>query len=310
MQPDTAMLIVFDPQIWWVGTANRPSGPRGIVVPRHDIGTPAPRAQTLVVAVMRRDQFGPSEADIGGRRAMADVAPLLYAPTLLVGMLVVAFGLRRDRRRHELVQAEERARIRREAHNRISNRLSALAIRAELAAKIQAEATTLLLSLPETLRNSVAELRDIIADEAGDPREPPAARLERICRRRAADHDFAVTCDIRIDESSPLDPLTGDAIASSLEEALGNIAKHAGARTVLVSVADETDELGPKYAMTVTDDGCGFTPPEDLGVLERNGHLGLAGIALRARELGGNLAIESAAGKGTTLRMSWRPRRH
>ncbi len=50
--------------------------------------------------------------------------------------------------------------------------------------------------------------------------------------------------------------------------------------------------------LEVRDDGGGFDPDRSLP----NGHLGLRTMRERAEMAGGSLAIESAAGAGTTVR--------
>jgi signal transduction histidine kinase len=76
------------------------------------------------------------------------------------------------------------------------------------------------------------------------------------------------------------------------QEALSNVARHARARHVEVTLTAQDVAL----EVTVKDDGVGFNV-ERL----RTG-LGLAGMSERAELAGGRLDIESAPGTGTTLR--------
>ena len=77
-----------------------------------------------------------------------------------------------------------------------------------------------------------------------------------------------------------------------VQEALNNIAKHAGATGILVEIANRRDRL----SILVQDDGRGF---------DATGHaakgLGILGMKERVRQLGGQLTLESARGKGATL---------
>ncbi len=77
-----------------------------------------------------------------------------------------------------------------------------------------------------------------------------------------------------------------------VQETLTNCARHAGARKVEVALRETAAAL----EVRVHDDGRGFDPQS-----RRQGGLGLIGIEERVRELDGDLHIESAAGKGTTL---------
>ena len=53
--------------------------------------------------------------------------------------------------------------------------------------------------------------------------------------------------------------------------------------------------------LEVTDDGSGFALPPDLGVLRRNGHFGVVGIAERVALIGGRMSVVSGPGGGTRL---------
>src|SRR5262249_3155669 len=77
-----------------------------------------------------------------------------------------------------------------------------------------------------------------------------------------------------------------------IQESLNNILKHSGATEAAVYI---TVRAG-LFALTIHDNGRGFTPDGDL----RRG-LGLQGIAERARILGGAYEIHSTPGHGTTV---------
>jgi signal transduction histidine kinase len=78
----------------------------------------------------------------------------------------------------------------------------------------------------------------------------------------------------------------------ALAEALSNVVKHAHATQVEVSLQQPDGRLW----LEVRDDGRGFDAEAGRG-------LGLAGLADRLDIVGGSLVVESAAGRGTTLRM-------
>jgi signal transduction histidine kinase len=60
--------------------------------------------------------------------------------------------------------------------------------------------------------------------------------------------------------------------------------------------------LSPEQALvTVQDDGHGFRAPVDLSALAMADHVGLIGIAERVAGVGGELAIETQLGAGTTV---------
>ncbi len=79
-----------------------------------------------------------------------------------------------------------------------------------------------------------------------------------------------------------------------VQEALRNIAKHADARQVRVTVRRVEEEV----QLAVADDGKGF----DLAkAREQGGGLGLRSIEERVRLVGGRLSIETAPHMGTTI---------
>jgi len=81
------------------------------------------------------------------------------------------------------------------------------------------------------------------------------------------------------------------------QEALSNVRKHSGAQKAWVSIRF-TDKA---TVLSVRDAGIGFVPPERLSDLTGAAKLGLAGMAERARLLGGDLRIISQPGTGTTV---------
>lgn len=84
-----------------------------------------------------------------------------------------------------------------------------------------------------------------------------------------------------------------------VQEALTNVARHAQASAVKIQAAWE----GSRLQLNIQDDGRGFVAPAALHELAGQGHYGLAGMAERINLIGGNLAVESAPGQGTTVRV-------
>jgi len=84
-----------------------------------------------------------------------------------------------------------------------------------------------------------------------------------------------------------------------VQEALRNIARHAGATSAEVLVNFKSKET----VITITDDGQGFDLPLSLGEFSRHGKLGIDGMQTRARLVGGTLDVSSGIGKGTIIRL-------
>jgi len=78
------------------------------------------------------------------------------------------------------------------------------------------------------------------------------------------------------------------------QEALTNVARHAGATAVRMELAT----AGGQVRLTIADNGRGLGPQAD-GV--KPGGLGMIGMRARARSTGGDLAVRSAPGRGVTI---------
>jgi PAS domain S-box-containing protein len=85
----------------------------------------------------------------------------------------------------------------------------------------------------------------------------------------------------------------------SVQEALANVRKHAGATTVEITLEDDGEAL----ICEVADDGRGFDPS---AVRDRPGaalHAGLDTMIERIRAAGGETVVETARGRGTRVRL-------
>ena len=105
-----------------------------------------------------------------------------------------------------------------------------------------------------------------------------------------------ITCTCSLPETFALPAALHEPLLRLVSEGLMNVARHAqAARTWVSGTCNQgtvTFEIG--------DDGIGFDPQ---AVAQQAGHYGLLGLRERARLLQGQLAIVSAPGQGTTLRL-------
>ena len=84
-----------------------------------------------------------------------------------------------------------------------------------------------------------------------------------------------------------------------LQEALSNVLQHAEASEVRVHLHQEAAEL----VLTVRDDGCGFDRDAVRDdIRHEGGSLGLFGMQIRARPVGGSVQVKSTPGGGTEVR--------
>ena len=193
----------------------------------------------------------------------------------------------------------ERERIARELHDTLLQGIQGLVLRfqsvanrmpAETASRAQLEAA--LKRADEVIadgRNRVQDLRG--ADEPAD--------LPDLLKQRAAAVDFDPAPTIRIVvEGKPrrVDPLVSIELGRIADEALFNVARHARASCVDITVRFGAHQLG----VEIRDDGIGIA--ED--VLENGhkpGHFGLIGMRERAERIGGSFSIHSYRGMGSAV---------
>src|SRR5712691_3441834 len=103
--------------------------------------------------------------------------------------------------------------------------------------------------------------------------------------------------------ADPLQPRPGPTLETAcfriVQEALTNIARHAQARQVWITLGQHDAVLH----LLVRDDGIGFDLEAARMRAAQGKGLGLLGIEERVRLLGGQLEIVTAPGKGTEIRV-------
>ena len=202
-----------------------------------------------------------------------------------------------------LIQAQEaeRARLARELHDDITQRLARLAIdagRLETAGGDLKQSGTWrevrdgLVQLSEDVHSLSYQLHPSLLEDLGLA-DALKAECERFRRQQA------IPVAIKL-EAMPakIPPDTGLCLFRLTQEALRNVARHADASQVSVSLRP----LDGGLQLAVGDNGRGFDP-----ALKREHHsLGLASMRERMRLLSGELDIESTPGHGTTV-VAWVP---
>ena len=201
-----------------------------------------------------------------------------------------------------------RTRIAADLHDDMSSSLSRISILSELArrrvADPQAPEATLLDQIGETARELMEATGDIVwaIDARRDDLESLLVRIRRFAGDLLEGRGVSVlfAAPPQAAEIS-LRPEAKRELYLVLKEALHNAARHAHAKEVRIEVAQSGGEL----VAEVCDDGVGFAPGgPDVGGA-RTGH-GLRNLRARAAKLGAKLAIDSAPGAGTRVRLSLR----
>ena len=219
-----------------------------------------------------------------GRRRWKDCARLLSDNRELARQLMA-------------VQERERIALARELHDELAQDCTSIRIEAAYlrrasdaeaicaAAERAADAAGRLL---DGLRGVLRKLRPAELDELG--LAPALESLVTSHERRSG-----ARCDLVVEGSvDDLGPTVGITVYRVVQEALCNVARHAQARHVSVTLTRSAETL----SLRIRDDGCGFEPAAPT-----NG-VGLLGMAERAATLGAHLVTSTAPGVGTALCMT------
>ena len=190
----------------------------------------------------------------------------------------------------------DRDRIARDLHDLVIQRLYATGMSLQGAMPLlnRPEAATRVSSAVDALDETIREIRSAIfsLQSRGDAKQHGLrAQVLEVVDEMIAALGFAPSLRLvgPLDEAVPED--AGEQMLSALREALANVARHAAASRV-----DVTVEVGPELVLRVRDNGTG------MGQTTRRS--GLANMAERAADMGGKLTISPAGGGGTQL--DWR----
>lgn len=202
-----------------------------------------------------------------------------------------------------LVEAEEteRHRLAGELHDRVGQNLSALNINLDIAlgsvakdnveVKMRlADSLALVEGTLQTIEGLMAELRPPLLDEYG-----LGAALGWYANAFSQRTGVKVVIDNPEELGASLRPEAAIALFRIAQEALNNVAKHARAKVVRMLIERQEREI----VLAIADDGRGFDTRERLSQSKR---WGMTTMQERAAAVGGRIAVESEAGRGTVIR--------
>jgi two-component system NarL family sensor kinase len=162
------------------------------------------------------------------------------------------------------------------------------------AASVMNGATSRLRDVLAELRRISTDLRPRLLDDLG-----LGPTLQWYCRGfEDACPSLAVKCRLSVEERNIPEDLKLE-VFRIVQEALSNVAQHAQATRVNVSLV----RLGDELRLAVDDDGVGFDPTR---VAEQALGLGLQAIRKRVDATQGKLDVETAPHRGTRLAASWK----
>ncbi len=206
-------------------------------------------------------------------------------------------------------QEKERKRIASELHDGIGQTLSAIKFYVENAIRNLNERTIedstqmfgnvipKLQDAIEEVRRISMDLRPSLLDDIGT-----LATLTWFCRQFQHVYE-SMRIELRLDvKESDIAPPLKVAIFRIVQEAMNNCAKYSKANCIHVSLSNTSKEI----ELAVEDDGQGFDYAEVCTrIKSMGGGMGLVSMRERAEFSGGMFSIESAAGKGTSMRVVW-----
>lgn len=196
-------------------------------------------------------------------------------------------------------QEEERQRISRELHDETGQALTSLLVQLKLLERsdnltdIKAQMEDIRLLVLRTLqevRRLAADLRPAALDDLG-----LISALEGYIYNYASKTQIAVDFQTHDVDSLRLAHEVEIVLYRVIQEALTNIARHAGASAVTVSIARQQERI----TVCVQDDGRGF----NVHALRNKGDygLGILGMQERIELIGGKFSIDSKPGLGTQI---------
>jgi signal transduction histidine kinase len=193
-------------------------------------------------------------------------------------------------------QEQERARIGRELHDDVSQRLALLSMSLG-----QLEEKN---NLPFEVWDGLQELKQMTSNIATDihvlSHELHPSNLEYLglvssmrawCEEYGKQHELEI--DFKSDELPPLRQETSLCLFRVLQEALHNAAKYSGVKRIEVRLAEKSGEIH----LIVRDSGKGF----DINAARQKCGLGLTSMQERVRLVGGTMEIESKPRAGTVV---------
>ncbi len=280
-QPYRSPDIREDPRFqWWPDAHPRMSS---------FLGVPVVSKEKVIAAFYLTDKMGAKEFSQADQQTIE----------MLAAHAAVAIeNARLYERSRELSVIEERNRLARDLHDSVTQTLFSMSLTAEAAvaaigsdpqaAKDQIE------NLRELARAAVLEMRSLIfelrpAELESDGLLPTLQKHIDVVRRTTRRE-----IELREDGYERQSTAVEKELFRIAQEALNNAIKHSQAGRIEIELTLREGRL----KLVVSDDGVGFDPSDQQ---IRSRRLGITAMEERAEQIGGELRIESTAGRGTRV---------
>jgi PAS domain S-box-containing protein len=214
---------------------------------------------------------------------VADINDLKRAEESLAGMT------------RKLIQAQEqeRARIGRELHDDINQRLAMLSLELEQLGENPSD----LPSRVQEVRNRINEISNDVQALSHDLHSSKMEYLGVVAGIKSWCKEFSqrrkMSIDFRSDISSLIPAEVGLSLLRVVQEASHNAMKHSGVRRIDVELREESNQIH----LVIKDIGRGF----DLEESAQGTGLGLTSMRERVRLMNGTMSIDSEPMEGTTI---------
>jgi signal transduction histidine kinase len=201
----------------------------------------------------------------------------------------------------ELAAEEERQRLARDLHDSIKQQLFSIQVSAAAAqARWDSDvdrAKTAVSDVRNSVKAALVEVNALLQQLAQHPLEtiglPQALReqAEALAYRTGADVEVNIA---PLPDNEQFPPSSRKTLFRIAQEAMGNIARHARAHHVTITLKPDAHQIG----LRISDDGQGFD------IKKVHNGMGLANMQKRIDDIGGTLHIDTKPGKGTTIQFT------
>lgn len=200
-----------------------------------------------------------------------------------------------------LAIVEERTRIGMDLHDGIIQSIFAVGLTLE-STKLSLpnnpeDADNLLSHAIEGLNSTIRDIRNFILDLRPHRFQGNLEQgLGRLVREFQANTMVAVSLSAQQEALTVLSASVARSLFLTTQEALANIARHARAKQVIISIEQQENHI----VLRISDDGRGF----DMAAKSYSIGHGLANMLARAKDLDGTFQIDSAPGQGTIIKLA------
>jgi signal transduction histidine kinase len=242
--------------------------------------------------------FGESEAALLGALAEQTMIALHNARRFQ--------DLSGERDRIQELQEEARRRLARDLHDGPTQSLATIAMRASFARRLlrrdvgaaeveMGRAEDLARRTTREVRHMLFTLRPLILESQG-----LVSALRQLADKTGSLTGREVVMEIDDEAVDGLETSRQGMVFFVAEEAVNNARKHAEAEHIWVRMRRQAGAL----VMEIEDDGVGFNVGAVDASYAQRGSLGMVSMRERTELLGGTLSVDSAEGRGTTVRLT------